>query len=348
VGNAAASSKAKGSTPGSVADDVPSHFMEPAESVTSTGLVGDVYDVSVDGHEFFADGILVHNCDELAAWQYPEETWSNLQFGLRLGERPQSLVTTTPRPIRLLKQLIANPLNVITRGSTFDNAENLPASALAEFRARYEGTRIGRQELHGEILDDVPGAIWLRDTIDKARVAKAPETARVVVAIDPAVTSTEGSDETGIVAAGKGVDGQYYVLCDRSCRMSPLGWANRAIVAYDEFRADRVVAEVNNGGDLVELTVRNARGNVPYVGVHASRGKRVRAEPIAALYEQGRVHHVGTLPELEDQMCTFLPEGNEDSPDRVDALVWALTFLSESGATGWLDYAEQQMSRRPR
>jgi phage terminase large subunit-like protein len=281
-------------------------------------------------------------CDELAAWQYPDETWSNLQFGLRLGDKPQSLVTTTPRPIKLLSQLIAMPTTVVTRGSTFDNEANLPASALAEFRARYEGTRIGRQELHGEILDDVPGSCWSRPMIDGARVARAPDLSRVVVAIDPAVTSGTDSDETGIVVAGKGTDGQYYVLADRSCRMSPHGWATRAVTAFGEFGADRIVAETNNGGEMVELTIRTVNNSISYTGVHASRGKRVRAEPIAALYEQGKVHHVGSLPELEDQMCSFLPEGNDGSPDRVDALVWGLTFLSDGCGLGLLDFYREQ------
>lgn len=266
--------------------------------------------------------------DELASWKYPDDTWDMLQFGLRLGENPRVVVTTTPRPIKLVGTLIGDPMTSVTRGSTFENAANLAASQVAKFRARYEGTRLGRQELGGEVLDDVPGALWVRDQIDKLRIKTAPEMARVVVAIDPAATSGEDSDETGIAVVGKGVDGEYYVLADRTCRMSPHGWATRAVTAFDEFKADRIVAEVNNGGEMVELTIRTVRAEAPYTAVHASRGKRVRAEPIAALYEQGKVHHVGCLPELEDQMCTFLPEGNEKSPDRVDALVWGLTELS--------------------
>ena len=272
-------------------------------------------------------------CDELASWQYQGEAWSNLEFGLRLGKNPQTIITTTPRPTKLIQTLLGLPTTIVTRGSTYDNSDNLPTSVLSKLRARYEGTRLGRQELHGEVLDDVPGALWAREQIDKSRVKEAADMRRVVVAIDPAVTSGEDSDETGIVVAGRGSDGHYYVLADRSCRMSPYGWATRAVVAFDDLRADRVVAETNNGGDMVELTIRTVRKNIPYAAVHASRGKRVRAEPIAALYEQGKVHHVGALPELEDQMCTFLPEGGEGSPDRVDALVWALTELS-AGVAG--------------
>jgi phage terminase large subunit-like protein len=266
--------------------------------------------------------------DELASWQYAQDTWDNLQFGLRLGTHPRVVVTTTPRPIKILRELISDPTTHITRGTTFDNAANLAPSQVAKLRAKYEGTRLGRQELGGEVLDDVPGALWTRALLDGYRVRKAPELARVVVGVDPAVTSGEESCDTGIVVAGKGIDGQFYVLADRTCHLSPDGWARRSIVALDEFEADRIVAEVNNGGDMVEQTIRTARKNAPVRQVRASRGKRVRAEPIAALYEQGKVHHVGAFAEMEDQMVTFLPEGNEESPDRVDALVWALTELS--------------------
>ncbi len=268
--------------------------------------------------------------DELATWQRAQETWDNLQLGLRLGDRPRCVVTTTPRPIPLIRELLKRPTTVVRRGSTFDNAANLAPSALAEFRARYEGTRLGRQELHAELLDDVPGALWTRAMLDDNRVKAAPdELVRIVVAVDPAVTSGEDADETGIVAAGRGKDGHLYVLADRSCRLSPDGWARRAVHLFRDLKADRIVAEVNNGGELVEATLRTVDRHVPYRAVHASRGKRVRAEPIAALYEQGKVHHVGGFPELEDQMCTFLPEGNEKSPDRVDALVWALTEFAK-------------------
>ncbi len=267
--------------------------------------------------------------DELATWQYAEDTWNMLQLGLRLGERPRTLVTTTPRPLAIIRELLASPATAVVRGSTYDNAANLPDTFLEAIRARYEGTRIGRQEIHAEILDDVPGALWKRSELDALRVRHDPhrEYARVVVAIDPAVTSTEGSDETGIIVAAKGVDGHGYVLADLSCRMSPDGWARRAVDAYRTYRADRIVAEVNNGGDLVELVIRTVDPRCSFKAVHASRGKMTRAEPVAALYEQARCHHIGGFPQLEDQMCLYTPEGYDGSPDRVDALVWAFSEL---------------------
>jgi len=264
--------------------------------------------------------------DEVASWKYPE-AWDMLMFGLRLGRSPRVVVTTTPKPVKVIRELVGAQTTVVTRGSTFENVDNLAPAFLEQIITRYEGTRLGRQELYAEILDDVPGALWTRKVIEDLRVNEPPELARVVVAIDPAVTSGEDSDETGIIVVGRGLDGQGYVLKDLSCRMSPDGWARRAVNAYHEFRADRVVAEVNNGGDLVEKVIRTVDPTVPYRAVRASRGKRVRAEPVAALYEQGRVHHVGGLPLLEDQMCAFLPEGSDVSPDRVDALVWAITEL---------------------
>jgi phage terminase large subunit-like protein len=267
-------------------------------------------------------------CDEPASWRYGTEAWDQLQFGLRLGDHPRTVVTGTPKPIRLVKTLAERgaPEVVITRGSTFDNAANLAPAALAELRARYEGTRLGRQELYAELLLDTPGALWTQATIDDDRVTQAPTLTRVVTAIDPAVTSGDQSDETGIVTVGVGIDGHAYVLADRSCRLSPDGWARRTVAAHDEFEGDRIVAEVNNGGDLVERVIRTVDAAVPYRAVHASRGKRVRAEPVAALYEQHRVHHVGVFGDLEDQMCGWTPESGT-SPDRMDALVWALTDL---------------------
>lgn len=276
-------------------------------------------------------------CDEPAAWKYPE-TWDMLMFGLRLGDNPQCVATTTPRPIQLIRTLIKDPATHITRGSTYDNRENLAPQFFAQIITKYEGTRLGRQELGGELLDDIPGALWNRKMLDDLRIAKAPEMVRVVVAIDPAMTSGEDSDETGIVVAGKGIDGHGYVLADRTCRMSPDGWAKRAVEAYKEFEADRIIAEVNNGGDMVERMIRIASYDVPYKAVHASRGKRVRAEPISALYEQNRMHHVGTYERLEDQMCSFTPDGYDGSPDRVDALVWAFTELMVDGQ-GWSGFA---------
>ncbi len=264
--------------------------------------------------------------DEVAAWRYPD-AWDQAMLGLRLGDDPRAVVTTTPKPVRLVRELLAAKTTAVTRGSTYDNAANLAPAFLEQIVTKYEGTRLGRQELEAELLDDVPGALWTRAVLDDLRVAAAPDLQRVVVGIDPAVTSGEAADETGLVVAGKGVDGAYYVLADRTCRLSPDGWARRAVAAYREWKGDRVVAEVNNGGEMVEHLLRTVDPYVPYTAVHATRGKRVRAEPIAALYEQGRVHHVGGLPDLEDQMCNFTPDGYDGSPDRVDALVWALTDL---------------------
>lgn len=265
--------------------------------------------------------------DEVGAWKYPE-TWDMLQFGMRLGTDPRQVVTTTPRPIKLLRDLIKQATTVITRGATYENADNLAPAFLEQIVARYEGTRLGRQELQGELLDDVEGALWQRAQFDERRAA--PDLQRVVVAIDPAATSGEQSDETGIVVAGLGVDGLGYVLADRSCRLSPDGWARRAIAAFDEFGADRVVVEVNNGGEMVTQTLQTVRPTLPIVAVHASRGKQARAEPVAALYEQQRVWHTASWDLLEDQLCAWTPASGQ-SPDRLDALVWALTELMLTG-----------------
>jgi len=264
--------------------------------------------------------------DEVAAWRYAE-AWTQAMLGLRLGRDPRVVATTTPRPTPLIRDLLADPSTAVTRGSTYDNAANLAPAFLQTIIRRYEGTRLGRQELLAELLTDVDGALWTHTMLDARRVTAAPELARVVVAIDPAVTSGEDADETGIIVAGKGVDGDGYILADLTCRLSPDGWARRAVNAYEAHTADRIVAEVNNGGDLVETVLRTVAPRVSYKKVHASRGKRTRAEPIAALYEQGRVHHVGALSQLEDQMTAFVPDHYDGSPDRVDALVWALTDL---------------------
>lgn len=266
--------------------------------------------------------------DEFASWRY-EETWTEgLLPALRIG-KPQVVITTTPRPTRLIKDFVGRTDGsvAVTRGSTFDNAANLSPEALAELRARYEGTRLGRQELYGEILLDNPSALWQYGLIESARVAEAPEMVRVVVAVDPAVTSGEDSDETGIVIVGKGADGRGYVLGDRSCRDTPLGWARRVAQAFEDFQADRIVAEKNQGGDLVEQTIRSVLPTVPFKGVVAKQGKRLRAEPVSALYEQGRVSHVGTFDQLEDQMTSWEPDSGY-SPDRLDALVHGLTELN--------------------
>jgi predicted phage terminase large subunit-like protein len=264
--------------------------------------------------------------DEIAAWTYPD-AWDQLMFGLRLGTDPRVVATTTPRPVKLVRELLAAPTTVVSRGSTYDNASNLAPAFIDSIITKYEGTRLGRQELNAELLDDIPGALWTRAKIDELRKDAAPELVRVVVAIDPAVTSGDSSDETGIVVCGKGVDGHGYVLADLTCRMTPDGWARRAVDAYDRYRADRIIGEVNNGGDLVAHTIRTVRQSISFTAVHATRGKRTRAEPISARYEQGTMHHIGSLPELEDQMVSYTPDGYDGSPDHVDALVWGMTEL---------------------
>ena len=266
-------------------------------------------------------------CDELAAWRRMDETWDMLMMGLRLGPKPRVIVTSTPKPRALLKRIATDPQTHVTRGSTYDNLTNLAQAFADTVIARYNGTRLGRQELLGEYLEDVEGALWQRQWIDAARVAATPDLQRVVVAIDPAATSGDEADETGIVVCALGVDARWYVLADRTCRLSPDGWGRRAISAYEEFRADRIVAEVNNGGEMVAHVLRTILPSVPFTAVHASRGKVVRAEPVAALYEQGRVSHCGEFPELEDQLCSYTGEPGETSPDRMDALVWGLTEL---------------------
>jgi predicted phage terminase large subunit-like protein len=274
-------------------------------------------------------------CDEIAAWPYPE-TFDQLMFGLRLGQNPQCVITTTPKPTPIIKNLVKRDGTVVTRGSTFDNAENLAPAALQQLKEKYEGTRLGRQELYAEVLDDIEGALWTWRLVEKAKAEEgsAPQLTRVVVAIDPAVTGNEDSDETGIVVAGL-LDGKYYVLADLSLRGSPDQWARQAVEAYHHYGADRIVAEVNNGGDLVEKVIRTIDRSVPYTAVRASRGKILRAEPIAALYEQGKVFHCGTFKELEDQMTSYTPTSRK-SPDRLDALVWALTELGRSsGQAVW-------------
>ncbi len=293
-----------------------------------------VYNIEVDRvHEYYANGILVHNC----AWRFVTEAWDMLMFGLRMGEHPQCVITTTPRPLKLLKDILADRTTIVTRGSLYENADNLAPNFVAKTVAKYQGTRLGRQEIDGEVLDDVPGALWTRAMIDACRWQvpdptkpvrnQLPPMLRVVVAVDPAVTSGEDSDDTGIVVVGLGNDWQSYVLADLTCHVSPHEWATVAVNAYGHYHADKIVGEVNNGGDLVETVIRTVDPLVPFKKVTASRGKRVRAEPIASLYEQGRVCHVGSFADLEDQMCNYVPGSLMQSPDRMDALVWALTEL---------------------
>lgn len=288
-------------------------------------------------------------CDELAAWRRPE-AWDMMQFGLRLGADPQCVVTTTPRPTAIIRDLVGNRTTAITRGSTYDNAANLAPAFLESIKKKYEGTRLGRQEIFAEVLEDVPGALWNWEQIDGLRTTDLPDMRRVVVAVDPAVTSGEDADETGIVVAGLGEDEKGYVLADLSMRGSPDEWATAAVHAYRKWKADRIVAEVNQGGDMVEKTIRTVDPAVAYKPVRASRGKVVRAEPVAALYEQSRVLHSGIFDELEKQMCLFTPDLDRkllgSSPDRVDALVWAFSELMvEPGLDGMIHFYAGEIDR---
>lgn len=291
-------------------------------------------------------------CDEVAAWRYAD-SWDQAKFGLRLGAKPQAVLTTTPRPTRLIREIMADPATITTNGSTYDNRANLAPSFFSAVLAKYEGTRLGRQEIAGEVLDDNPGALFKRADIDKARVLRAPEMTRIVVAIDPAATSTEGADDTGMVPAGVAmIDGVLhgYILADLTCHETPMGWARKAVGAYHELKADRVIGEANNGGDMIEAVIRSVDQNVSYRKVTATRGKDIRAEPVAALYEQGRIHHVGDLGKLEDEMCEWDPaDKSARSPNRMDAMVWAITELMLSDkTTGILDFYRQQAEQTKR
>jgi len=268
-------------------------------------------------------------CDEFASWRNAEATWDNLLFGLRLGTSPRTMITTTPKPTPLLKALVEDERVAVTKGTTFDNLDNLAPSFASEIVAKYQGTRTGRQELMAEILEDVPGALWQRGLIERLRLQRAPDLQRIIVAVDPPASAGENADECGIVAAGVCADGFAYVLADASVQgLTPAGWARKAVALYHSLSADRIVIESNQGGAMAESVLREIDPTAAIVQVFARRGKYARAEPVAALYEQGRVYHAGPLPELEDQMCAFTGERiRGQSPDRVDALVWALTHL---------------------
>lgn len=271
-------------------------------------------------------------CDELAAWRFGQDAWDNLMFGFRIGDDLRGIVTTTPKPINLIRELIKDPATVVTRASTYENRTNLARGFFDSIIRKYEGTRLGRQELLAELLDDIPGALWTRKVIDDNRIklvdVRWDLVVRIVVAIDPAVTSKEDSDETGIVVAGLTRSQHVIVLDDQSCKETPLGWAKRAVDLCRQWKADRIVAEVNNGGDLVEGNIRAIAPLAPYRSVRASRGKRKRAEPVAAIYEQGRCHHVGFFPDMERQLCEWTPLSEDDQDDdRMDALVWAVHEL---------------------
>jgi phage terminase large subunit-like protein len=293
----------------------------------------DVYNIEVEEHhEYFANGILNHNC----AWTKDSETWDMLQFTLRLGRHPRVFIATTPKPTKLIRQIMADPKTLVVRGSTFDNEANLAPTFLEAVKRQYEGTRLGKQELYAEVLEEAEGALWNTDTLDACQVDRkdVPDLNRIVVSIDPAVTANKESDMTGMVVAGVDVNGIVYVLGDYTEKLSPQGWASKAIGLYHQFEADRVVAEKNQGGDMVKRTLEVEDETVPIKLVHASRGKMARAEPVSALYERGLVKHVrnpqdgANLEELETQMRTWEPLGSIGSPDRLDALVWACTELA--------------------
>lgn len=270
-------------------------------------------------------------CDELAKWRQAEATFDMLQFGLRLGERPRQVITTTPRPIALLKKLMADPSTALTRAGTVANALNLSASFVEQVFARYKGTRIGRQELDGEIVEERADALWTRAGLESCRVDAAPELTRIVVAIDPPASSKRGADACGIVAAGRAGDGAIYVIEDASIAgATPQGWASRAITLWRKYEADALIAEVNQGGEMVSAVLKSIDSAVPVTTTRATRGKYHRAEPVSQMYEQGRVKHAGNFPALEDEMCDFGLDGlsSGHSPDRLDALVWAVAALS--------------------
>lgn len=264
--------------------------------------------------------------DEPAHWALVVEAWDNLLFGLRIGRRPRICATTTPRPRPWMKALTNDPRTRVATASTYDNIDNLAPTFAEIVIARYEGTRLGRQEIHGEILEEVEGALWSYDLIEPDRLPVAPEMARIVVAVDPAGTANKASDETGIVVVGY-ADDHLYVLADRSGRYSPLGWAKAVDAAYDDFSADAVVAEVNYGGDMVKATLRSAGVAKRVITVHSRRGKAIRAEPIVGVYEQHKVHHVGVFTELEEEQTTWRPYEDSYSPNRLDALVHGATNL---------------------
>lgn len=300
--------------------------------------------------------------DEWAKYQYPVETMDNLELALRLGDHPQMVITTTPRPLPMLKEKVAesqekNSEVVVTRGHTNENRANLAPSYVKRVIKKYEGTRLGLQELSAQILDDVEGGFWTREMLDKNRLPKGhdlPDMIRIAIAIDPATTSGIDSNETGMVAGGKGVDGNMYLFHDLSGQFSPEKWAYRAVINYDKLQADAIIGEKNNGGDMVEHTIRTVKvpgkpsHRVKFRSVWASRGKHIRAEPIASIHEQGKIKFVGSFPKLEDQLLFFTPEGYEgaESPDRAEAFIWLAWFLM-IGATGG-DYDSDEWANSAR
>lgn len=300
------------------------------------GAVGQVFSAddpeSLRGPQFEAAW-----CDELAKWRYAEAAFDTLQFGLRLGARPRQLITTTPRPLPIIKRLLSDPRTRVTRAPTIANKHYLSPTFLDAVVGRYAGTRMGRQELDGELIEDRPDALWSRALIETCRVTEPPPLSKIVVAIDPPGTSRKGADACGIVAVGRAESGWFYVLEDASAAgLSPSAWASKAVALYRRLNANNIVAEVNMGGEMVRAVLREVDHTVPLKEVHATRGKYLRAEPVAALYEQGKVKHVGCFPDLEDEMCDFGVEGLSSgrSPDRLDAMVWGITSLMSSFTSG--------------
>lgn len=274
-------------------------------------------------------------CDEIASWRYPE-SWDQAMFGLRLGLDPRVVATTTPKPVKIVRDILDQAKDTdtvaVTRGSSYANIDNLAPAFFDQIVRRYEGTRLGRQELQGELLEDVEGAFWTRSMLDATRVKVAPDLQRIVVAIDPATTHGDDADFTGIAVCGVDFSREVYVLHAEQVRLSPDGWARRAINLYDQYNADAVIAERNQGGEMVEHTIRTVRSSLRIKTVHASKGKAVRAEPVVALYEQNRAHHVGTFADLEDQMTSFpVAVAHEDI---LDAVVYAITDLDARRGNG--------------
>jgi phage terminase large subunit-like protein len=296
----------------------------------ANGTIGQIFSAS-DPEGLRGSQFGIAWCDELAKWDYLNETWDMLQFCLRLGSGPRQLATTTPKPLPLLKKLLADPATVVTRSRTADNRANLAPGFIDYLNETYGGTRLGRQELDGEIIEDAENALWQRNLIEANRCEIPQELGRIVIAVDPPASAGVTSDACGIVAAGKDNAGICYVLADRTLqRASPLEWAKAAIALYYALEADAIVAETNQGGDMVKSVIQNVDRSVPVVPVKAKRSKWLRAEPVALLYERGRVLHAGRFPELEDQMCAFGYDGlaSGRSPDRLDALVWAVSALA--------------------
>lgn len=311
-----------------------------------------VYNIQVnETPEYFANGILTHNCDELASWRYLQETWDMLKFCLRLQDKPQTIITTTPKPLPLIKKIMRNPRTVVSTGSSYENQANLASDYIESLKAAYEGTRLGSQEIYAEILDEAKGALWTRDLIDRSRIEAAdlPVMVRTVVAVDPAMTVNKDSDETGIMVVGRDINGHAYVLEDATGIYSPSEYAKKAVELFDKYDGDRIVYEGNQGGDAVKYTFTVEAPDVPLKKVWASKGKFARAEPCSALYEQNRVHHVRndgiSFDNLEEEMVTWEPTSGHASPNRLDALVWALTELCLGGRSRpelILDYSSEK------